>query len=214
MVSELPTLSSLISGYPQTAPQFGAELILTEDDELADAGLSDTELELIGSIRRHLRTAAVSRGLSAQLSNAQQVEEALLAGDLAVMRKHWVTYPLDKKRRRSFQPFSATASRTVRLRTNFVPTHEELEQKHALDPDGVYLLIWGGSPAALAIPDVRQRLVKLASQVPIADVIFHQQAAAGYTAKTWSLRERIGSSENLVLVFPDEDLLKEVALWP
>ncbi len=212
-MSELPTLSSLIPGYPNNAPQYGAELILVEDDELTEAGLSEADLELTSALRRHLRTAAVSRGLSAQLSNAQQVEEALLAGDLACMRKHWVSYPLDKNRRRSFQPFSANSSRTVRLRTSFVPTPEELDGKTPLEPDGIYLIIWGGSPAALAIEDVRTRLVHLAGRVPVADVIFHQRAGSGYTAKTWSLRERTGSSENLVLPFPDEDLLKEVALW-
>jgi hypothetical protein len=216
----LAPLSDLIPAWPANAPQTGADLILVDDEEIDDLGLDADAANLVTELRRHLRAAALARGQSRQLGSAAAVTEALETGDLAVLRNRWVTYPLDRHRRRDFMAVSSDKSRTVTRRSVYVPSLSDLPD---LPDGGAYLIVRSGDPGVLEIDDVRRRLEALADELrsrhaagtshPLADVVFHLRGRDGGAPTTWSLREQIGSRSNEPVPFPNPDLIKEMDLW-
>lgn len=222
--TELVPFSALIPGWPERAPRDGVDLILLEDDALRALGLDGDELELVTSVRRHLRMAALSRGSSTQLSNANAVVAALDSGDLRTYSGRWLIIVLDKHRRRVFAPQRKDpgTSRAVVHVSKWVP--DDTSKLPHLPEGGTYLVLWGGSVEVLAIDDVRDRLRRLAEAVPIADVVFRRRgnALAGsgsdgpveYSAPTtWSLREGIGVCAGEPVPFPESTNHEEVNLW-
>lgn len=222
--TELTPFSELIPGWPEHAPRDGIDLILLEDDALRALGLDGDELELVTKVRRHLRMAALSRGSSTQLSNANAVVAALDSGDLRVYQGHWLLIVLDKHRRRVFAPQRKEpgTSRAVVQVSKWVP--DDPSRLPGLPEGGTYLVLWGGSVEVLAIPDVRERLRQLAAVCPISDVVFRRRgkALAGsgedapvqYSAPTtWSLREGIGVRAGEPVPFPESTNHEEVNLW-
>lgn len=205
----LQTLSELIPGWPETAPQTGAELIFCDNDELNELGLDEATMELIVGVRRHMRTATLARGGSSTLASISQVEKALISGDLELRSNRWMTMVLDRQRRRVFVQHDSGNSRTVRRISKWVPEASELPE---LPEGGTYLVLRGGGPDILDIDDVRHRLRALQQAVPVADIVF-RRIRKGEAPTVWSMREGCGSAANERVEFPNPDHLKEVALW-
>lgn len=222
--TELKPFSELIPGWPERAPRDGVDLILLEDDALRALGLDGDDFDLVVEVRRHLRMAALSRGSSTQLANANAVVDALDSGDLRVYQGRWLLIVLDKHRRRVFAPQRKDpgTSRAVVHVSKWVP--DDYSKLPALPEGGTYLVLWGGSVEVLAIEDVRERLRRLAAACPIADVVFRQRgktiAGPGDDAPvqhspptTWSLREGIGVCAGRPVPFPESTHHEEVKLW-
>lgn len=218
-MSRLTPLSELVRGYPTVAPQSGADLILF--DEIDELGLDEGSSRLVAELRRHMRTAALARGQSAQLSDIEAVTTALETGDLPTLRNRWVVYPLDRHRRRDFVQFSTDASKTVYRKYVFVPDVEDLPD---LSEGGTFLIVRAGDPGVLEIDDVRVRLRALAAGLvtkypnldtghPLADVVFHQRGGTAARPTTWSLRLRCGAAGDEAVPFPKPELIEEMDLW-
>ena len=204
---EVKNLRDIVAGWPQQAPGDGSELMLCDNEELESRGLTGPDLELVKGLRAQFRRAAMSWSRSTMLGTAQQVEDALASGDLRLLSKRWVTLALDGKRRRTFVPFSGDSARTVEKITRIVP---EADWLPALPENGIYLVLWGGSPDVLEIPDVRERLTKLTGQVPVADVLF-RHLEKGPKSTLYSLREGFGVCNRQRIEFPTD--ISEVKLW-
>jgi hypothetical protein len=205
---ELKQLSQLLPGWPDSAPQSLSDLVFAENEAI-EATVDDGAVrDLVFQLRGHVRAAARQRGQSAQLASPSAIQEAFTNGDLVLVERKWLTLPLDRHRRRTFKPYSADSSRTVSKISRFVPDAADLP---VLPEDGVYLMLWGGSPDVLEIDDVRQRLRAVQDAVPVCDVLFRQREKRKSTL--WSLRQGFGCCGNDVVEFPNNNLAKEVHLW-
>lgn len=202
------TLQELF-GFPEGAPEDLAALQFLSDDALEHV-LSGDQLDLARALRTQTRRAAMAWGRSSQLDSAEAVERALADGDLTLISRRWVTLALDRNRRRSFVAFSADSARTVQKLSRRVPDAEDLPVLP--DGDGVYLVLYGGGPDVLEIPDVRQRLVTLQASVPVADVLF-RHLEPGPKSTLYSLRQGFGVHNRTRVEFPEPDLIEEVAQW-
>lgn len=200
------TLQDLFGWSPE-APSDLASLQFCNDEALEHV-LAEGDFELARQLRTQTRRAALAWGRSAQLSSPEAIERALAEGDLSLISKRWLTLSLDQNRRRSFVAFSADSSRTVEKLSRKVPDAEQLPQ---LPSNGVYLVLYGGSPEVLEIPEVRERLIQLQADVPVADVLF-RHLEAGPKSTLYSLRQGFGSHNRQLVDFPN-DFWKEVAQW-
>lgn len=201
------TLADLIPGWPNGGPEDLAELQFVTDEQLN--GFSEESADLVRTLRTQVRRAALTWGRSAQLHSPEAIERCLGEGDLRLLSKRWLTLALDKNRRRSFTPFSADSARTVEKLSRFVPEASELP---TLPPDGTYLVLYGGGPEVLQIPDVRERLIRLQEAVPVADVLF-RLLETGPRSTLFSLRQGFGVHSRSRVEFPDPELVTQTARW-
>lgn len=207
-MTEKKNLRDIVAGWPENAPKDSTELMLCDNAELESRGLADQNLEMVKALRAEIRRAAMSWSRTTLLGTPQHVEDALASGDLRLLSKRWVTLALDGKRRRTFVPFSGDSAKTVEKISRIVP---EVEWLPKLPENGAYLLLWGGSPEVLDIPDVRTRLQTLAGQVPVVDVLF-RFLEPGPKSTLYSLKQGFGVCNRVKVEFPNTSA-KEISLW-
>lgn len=207
------TLSQLIPGYPEDAPQSLLKIFYAEYSTLPPAAqaLRAQAVELAHSIDEVPITSpeVVLELLLPPRSKKEQI------GRLKTLSGAWVIYALDEERKRSFS-YHARGKSYRRLVDRMVP--DDVKKLPALPPRGKYLLVWGGDPSILKRIEgegelrgrVSQRLARLASQVPVADVLFWDRQPGG-TPTLHSLRRGCGDRGGARVEFPDATLLLEAS---
>lgn len=190
-------LSDLVVDWPVSAPQSLTDVWNCDTDELPESGKE---------LRRHLVDVRNSFDSTPVLS-PEDVRSLLERRLLRPLPGAWLVVPLDGSRRRILAPVvtdetlqsvvraaAAGEVRAVRRHltspgstrwawsshvTRHVPSAATLNEYVPLHPKGVYLVVFGGSPAVLDDPQTLGRLSDLLKAVPVADVVFwHLQPSA------------------------------------
>lgn len=209
MATTTPTWAELIPGWPEGAPTTGIELRRTDLDglreHLADCGASPEAIETVLAVRRHLILAALSSSEPA----AHSVEGAramIESRFLYPLSRKWVVYPLRKDRTRVVAAREGGGADAVKHVSRRIPTPHDVLENAPLPDQGVYLVLYGGSPEILSLSDRHGRTVEsdlagLLGEIPVADVVFRH--VAGGEAVIHSLLAGCGARGREAVAFPD-----------
>jgi hypothetical protein len=201
------TLSQRVLGYPESAPQTLMGLVdatadfikdLDEDPEAIEVAL-DLRRDVIHVITGHERTA---------LTSPEVVLELLSTRVIRPLPNRWITYALDKERKRRLvaNPTNPTEMSYARIITRTPPRHQYLQSDLPLTEGGIYLVIFGSGPEVLSQDGTAEKVADLLSGAEVADVLFWKTDPK--TAPTlFSLRRGQGDRSREAVPFPDPQAL-------
>lgn len=205
MTATLKPLHELVPGFGEEGPQRGDELLA------ADFG---TLTPLQQEVRRHL-VLAMKSSQSLSFESPREVGRRLELGHVILAARKWVVMGLDEHRHRVMVPSVSGGMQAQRKPFRYVPWAKDLADM-PLPHGGAYLLLYGGGPEFLGIPNSKgvtagDDIAELRKRVPLVDAMFWQ-LKPGEPATLYSLALGLGERDGELVEFPDPALAQSI--WP
>lgn len=138
---------------------------------------------------------------------AAAAAKALETHQISALQRKWSAIALTERRELYYVHAGVGKMRQLHVVDWYVPTHTMLYEDAPLPHNGVYLLVYGGSPDVLDDEKALNRYRAMRSRFPVCDVVLWDRQEGGSIA--WSIGAGAGLRGNEIVEFPDPEKLAE-----